>query len=98
MKDKTKISNIGALLSEDSEGVEVMFDGYDIRTFLIELANTEFDGENEPKAMQHIQELYALFSNPKRQRYEMRAYVLKNRYAAANEEEQNNFNTKESKQ
>ena len=45
----------------------------------------EDSGLNSPEALEHLRALYGMFSSPARARYEIRARVWKNRYAAANE-------------
>lgn len=85
MDEKQKIPDIGVVLNEDTENVEVLFEGYDIRRFLLEIAVAEQDGANSEEVISHLRELYNAFENPLRQRYEIRACVWKNRYAAANE-------------
>lgn len=85
MEEKQKIPNIGVVLNEDESGLEVLFEGYDIRSFLLEIAVAEQDGEASEEVISHLRELYNAFENPLRQRYEIRACVWKNRYAAANE-------------
>lgn len=86
MEEKQKTPDIGVVLNEDADNVEVLFEGYDIRRFLLEIAVAEQDGEASEEVIFHLRELYNAFENPLRQRYEIRACVWKNRYAAANEE------------
>lgn len=85
MEEKQKTPDIGVVLNEDADKVEVLFEGYDIRRFLLEIAVAEADGANSEEVISHLRELYNAFENPLRQRYEIRACVWKNRYAAANE-------------
>lgn len=86
MEEKQKTPDIGVVLNEDADNVEVLFEGYDIRNFILQIAVAEADGVHSEEVMSHLRELYNSFENPLRQRYEIRACVWKNRYAAANEE------------
>ena len=85
MEKDFKIPNIGVVLSEDSESVEVLFQGFDMCNFLLEMANKELDCEKSEEVLTHIRALHTLFEKPLRQRYEFKACVWKNRYAVANE-------------
>lgn len=42
-------------------------------------------GENSEEVVAHLRELFNAFESPLRARYEIRACVWKNRYAAAND-------------
>lgn len=85
MNGKEKIPDMGVVLSEDADNVEVLFEGFDIRRFLLEIAVAEQCGENSEEVIAHLRELFNAFENPLRARYEIRACVWKNRYAAAND-------------
>ena len=80
-KDKD-ILDIGVLLNEDSERLEVMYEGFDMGYFILGMMDAEMRGLNSPEA---LRALYGMFSSPARARYEIRSLVWKNRYAAANE-------------
>lgn len=77
--------NIGVLLSEDMERIEVMYDGFDMGCFILGMLDAEMRGLNSPEALEHLRALYGMFSSPARARYEIRSLVWKNRVAAANE-------------
>ena len=83
-KDKD-ILDIGVLLSEDSERIEVLYEGFDMSFFILVMLDAEVRGLNSPEALEHLRALYAIFNSPERRRYEIRARVWKNRYAAAND-------------
>ena len=83
-KDKD-ILDIGVLLNEDSERLEVMYEGFDMGYFILGMMDAEMRGLNSPEALEHLRALYGMFSSPVRARYEIRARVWKNRYAAAND-------------
>lgn len=85
MNGKEKIPDMGVVLSEDADNVEVLFEGFDIRRFLFEIAVAEQSGENSEEVVAHLRELFNAFENHLRQRYEIRVCVWKNRYAAAND-------------
>ena len=85
MNGKEKIPDMGVVLSEDADNVEVLFEGFDIRRFLFEIAVAEQCGENSEEVIAYLRELFNAFESPARARYEIRARVWKNRYAAANE-------------
>ncbi len=91
-KDKD-ILDIGVLLNEDSERLEVMYEGIDMGFFILGMMDAEMRGLNSPEALEHLRALYGMFSSPARARYEIRARVWKNRYAAANDKgfTNNNF-------
>lgn len=77
--------NIGVLLSEDMERIEVMYEGFDMGYFILGMMDAEMRGLNSLEALEHLRALYGMFSSPARARYEIRACVWKNRYAAAND-------------
>ena len=77
--------NIGVLLSEDMERIEVMYEGFDMGYFILGMMDAEMRGLNSPEALEQLRALYGMFSSPARARYEIRARVWKNRVAAANE-------------
>ena len=77
--------NIGVLLSEDMERIEVMYEGFDMSYFILGMVDAEMRGLNSPEALEHLRALYGMFSSPARARYEIRSLVWKNRVAAANE-------------
>lgn len=83
-KDKD-ILDIGVLLNEDSERLEVMYEGIDMGFFILGMMDAEMRGLNSPEALEHLRALYGMFSSPPRARYEIRSLVWKNRVAAANE-------------
>lgn len=87
-KDKD-ILDIGVLLNEDSERLEVMYEGFDMGYFILGMMDAEMRGLNSPEALEHLRALYGMFSFPERARYEIRARVWKNRYAAANDKPEN---------
>ena len=72
-RDKNLL-NIGVLLSEDMERIEVMYEGFDMGCFILGMLDAE-----------HLRALYGMFSSPARARYEIRSLVWKNRVAAAND-------------
>lgn len=77
--------NIGVLLSEDMERIEVMYEGFDMGCFILGMLDAEMRGLNSPEALEHLRALYGMFSSPARARYEIRSLVWKNRVAAAND-------------
>lgn len=83
-KDKD-ILDIGVLLSEDSERIEVLYEGFDMSFFILGMLDAEVRGLNSPEALEHLRALYTIFNTSERRRYEIRARVWKNRYAAAND-------------
>lgn len=85
MKKDEDLLNIGVLLGEDTEKLEVMYEGFDICNFILGMIDAEMGGKNSPEAMTHLRALYNIFNAPARSRYEIRALVWKNRYAAAND-------------
>ncbi len=86
-KKDEDLLNIGVLLGEDTEKLEVMYEGFDICNFILGMIDAELRGKNSPEAIGHLRALYNIFNTPMRSRYEIRALVWKNRYAAANSEE-----------
>lgn len=84
-RKRQKFAEIGVLLSEDMERIEVMYEGFDMGCFILGMLDAEMRGLNSPEAMEHLRALYGMFSSPARARYEIRSLVWKNRVAAANE-------------
>ncbi|MBP3524987.1 MAG: hypothetical protein J6J65_00425 [Opitutales bacterium] len=64
-RDKNLL-NIGVLLSEDMERIEVMYEGFDMGCFILGMLDAEMRGLNSPEALEHLRALYGMFSSPAR--------------------------------
>ena len=52
-RDKNLL-NIGVLLSEDMERIEVMYEGFDMGCFILGMLDAEMRGLNSPEALEHL--------------------------------------------